>query len=164
MVIYSQLDPYKKTSVKSWSKFKHSYKKMHLKLPSILSQHECPNLAHLRCPKQLGCLQSKVFWMAHHPETLTSDSSLIVWWLVRGKCTSIFMICNALWTAFVWIQVVNKNLLLLLSGGLVLFTTVIMAAVGCVGSFVGMDRYLHSRFIAMMQALTTTAFNLVCMT
>ena len=39
-----------------------------------MSRPQCVNPAQLRRdPKQMDCLQSKVFWMVHHPETPASD-------------------------------------------------------------------------------------------
>ena len=43
-------------------------------MPAIMSRPQCAKVTHLRRdPKQISCLQSKVFWVVHHPETPASD-------------------------------------------------------------------------------------------
>ena len=43
-------------------------------MSAIMSRPQCANVTHLRRdPKQMSCLQSKVFWVVHRPETPASD-------------------------------------------------------------------------------------------
>ena len=43
-------------------------------MSAIMSRPQCANVTHLRRDlKQMSCLQSKVFWVVHRPETQASD-------------------------------------------------------------------------------------------
>ena len=56
------------------------------KMSAIMSRPQCANLTHLRHdPKQMDCLQSKVFWMVHRPKTPASGC-LGSWMVCRPPC------------------------------------------------------------------------------
>ena len=84
------------------------------KMSAIMSRPQCANLTQLRHdPKQMDCLQSKVFWVVHCPET-PALGCLGGWMVYRPPCPiithqNIHLIFDYLHVADILIQYICWN-------------------------------------------------------
>ena len=62
-------------------------------MSAIMSRPQCANVTHLRRdPKQMSCLQSKVFWVVHRPDSQRRRLQIIWvggWYIVHPTLLSL---------------------------------------------------------------------------